>query len=52
MSYAIIQPPFTLKFAEMSKKELKDYFDWFQKVLPQRLDELTRATRQASGFDG
>jgi len=52
MSYAIIQPPFTLKFREMSNKELKDYFDWFQKVLPQRLDELTRAMRQVSGFDG
>jgi hypothetical protein len=52
MSYAIIQPPFTLKFREMSKKELKDYFDWFQKILPQRLDELTKAVREVPGFDG
>lgn len=50
MTYEITQPPFTLKFREMSKKELKDYFDWFQKVLPQRLDELTRAVKQTPGF--
>ncbi|RTL25777.1 MAG: hypothetical protein EKK47_22650 [Burkholderiales bacterium] len=51
MDYKILQPPFTLKFREMSKKELKDYFDWFQKVLPQRLDELTKAVREVPGFD-
>ena len=50
MSYETIQPPFTLKFREMTRKELEDYFDWFQKVLPQRLDELTKAVKQTSGF--
>lgn len=51
MTYATIQPPFTLKFREMSKKELKDYFAWFQNILPQRLDELTNAVKQTPGFE-
>src|SRR5664279_5964115 len=51
MIYEIIQSPFTLKFPEMSKKELKDYFTWLQNILPQRLDELTRAVNQSPGFE-
>ena len=51
MTYATIQPPFTLNFREMSKKELKDYFAWFQHVLPQRLDEVTRTVQQTPGFE-
>jgi hypothetical protein len=51
MTYATIQPPFTLKFREMSKKELKDYFAWFQNILPQRLDELMNAVQQTPGFE-
>lgn len=51
MTYATIQPPFTLKFREMPKKELKDYFAWFQNILPQRLDELTHAVKQTPGFE-
>lgn len=51
MPYTTIQPPFTLKFSEMSKKELKDYFDWFQSILPRRLDELARAVKQTPAFE-
>ena len=51
MTYEIIQPTFTLKFREMSKRELKDYYAWFQNILPQRLDELTHAVQQSSGFE-
>lgn len=51
MTYATIQPPFTLNFREMSKKELKDYFAWFQEVLPQRPDILTHTVQQTSGFE-
>lgn len=49
--YEIIQPPFTLKFAEMSKKELADYFQWFMRVIPDRINELANAIRQTSGFE-
>lgn len=51
MTYKIIQPPFTLRFREMSKKELKGYFAWFQNILPQRLDELTHEVQQTPGFE-
>jgi hypothetical protein len=51
MPYATIQPPFTLKFREMSKQELKDYFRWFFDVLPQRTSALAEAVRQSPGFE-
>jgi len=51
MPYSIIQPPFTLKFREMSKQELKDYFRWFFDVLPQRIDELGRAVNGTPGYE-
>src|SRR6266851_6630039 len=51
MAYQTIQPPFPLRFREMSKKELKDYFRWFVEVLPERISELTEAVRQSHGFE-
>ena len=51
MTYQIIQPPFTLKFQEMPKQELKDYFAWFQSVVPDRLNILTRSVQQTPGFE-
>jgi hypothetical protein len=51
MTYATIQPPFTLKFREMPKKELTDYFAWFRNIQPQRLDELANAVKQTPGFE-
>jgi len=51
MPYATIQPPFTLKFREMSKQELKDCFRWFYDVLPQRTRELAETVRQSPGFE-
>lgn len=51
-TYQIIQPPFTLKFEEMPKAELKDYFRWFQDILPERIAELTSAVKSSRGFEG
>lgn len=51
MSYATIQPPFTLKLREMSRRELKGYFAWFQRIMPQRLGELARAVEQTPAFE-
>ncbi len=50
-NYEIIQPPFTLKFREMSKKELKDYYRWFFQVSPLRLERLLRAVQSTPGFE-
>jgi hypothetical protein len=42
MTYSIIQPPFTLKFREMSFDELKEYRKWFLENMSSRLLELQR----------
>ena len=47
-SYKILQPPFTLKFWEMSKTELKQYNGWFIGIIPERVRELSRALVQSS----
>jgi hypothetical protein len=51
MTYKVIQPPFTLKFRQMSKKELTDYFQWFLGIMPDRINELSRAVRLTPGFE-
>jgi hypothetical protein len=51
MSYKIIQPPFTLKFREMSKQELKSYYIWFFEVMPERINELASAVQSSQGFE-
>jgi hypothetical protein len=50
MAYNTIQPPFTLKFREMSRQELKDYFCWFLEMIPKRIDELAKAVAESAGF--
>ena len=50
MTYKIIQPPFTLKFREMSRAELKDYFRWFMDILPERIGELLGAIRETPNY--
>lgn len=51
MLYKIVQPPFTLKFREMSKKELADYFRWFMGIMPARINELANIVSQTPGFE-
>lgn len=51
MTYAVAQPPFTLKFREMSKDELEAYFAWFHEVTPQRVEELSKAVTGSHGFE-
>jgi hypothetical protein len=49
--YTIIAPPFSLKFQEMSKQELKDYNEWFHAQIPERLLILERAVHGTPGFE-
>lgn len=50
MSYSIIQPPFTLKFREMSADELRGYRRWFLETMPSRLIELQNTVNSDSAF--
>ncbi len=51
MTYATIQPPFTLAFREMPKKELKRYFEWLMEARSQRVDELAEAVKGTAGYE-
>ena len=51
MPYNTIQPPFTLKFREMSNQEIKDYYQWFLSVFLQRINELANAVKESQGFE-
>lgn len=47
MTYSILQPPFTLKFQEMSNGELIGYRQWFMSVLPERISGLEAEVRRS-----
>lgn len=51
MTYPIIQPPFTLDFPRMSKRELADYREWFLDILPERILILEDAVRTTPGCE-
>jgi hypothetical protein len=50
MLYQIIQPPFTLRFREMSAREAESYFNWFMGQLPTRIQVLEQAVRSTPGY--
>ena len=50
-AYETIQPPFTLNFPEMSKKELRAYFKWFQEIMPCRIEQLASTVQSSPGFE-
>jgi len=51
VSYEIIDPPFSLVFKELSRKELRGYFDWFLAVIPERIQILADAVRATPGYE-
>lgn len=51
MTYSIIQPPFTLQFRDMAKKDLIAYAAWFHDSASERIDELTRAVKETPGYE-
>lgn len=52
MAYQIIQPPFTLRFSEMQKRDLQAYRLWVQDVLPRRIAELASAVKATPDHEG
>jgi hypothetical protein len=51
MNYSIVQPPFSLKFREMSKTELLAYRDWFHSIMAERTAELAKAVKSTAGYE-
>lgn len=49
MTYSTIQPPFTLQFRDMTKKDLIAYATWFHDSARGRIAELT-TVRSTSGY--
>jgi hypothetical protein len=50
MIYTIIEPPFTLVFREMSRRELKEYNLWFHGNISERVRILAVALRSTPGY--
>jgi hypothetical protein len=50
MPYEIIQPPFTLKFREMTNPELKEYYRWYLAMIKIRIGMLTEEVKQSTIF--
>ena len=50
MGYQIIQPPFTLIFREMTKKELAEYRVWFLDSFEDRIAGLEDVVRETPGY--
>ncbi|GMR08463.1 MAG: hypothetical protein BMS9Abin26_1468 [Gammaproteobacteria bacterium] len=51
MAYAIIQPPFTLQFRNMSKDDILEYGKWFHQVVPDRIKELTKYVNSTPDYE-
>ena len=46
-----VPPPFTYRFRHLSRKELKDYYQWFIDAIPKGISNLAEAVRQTPGFE-
>jgi hypothetical protein len=51
MTYHLIKTPYNVKFTEMSKQELHQYFQWFLEIILPRVRELTIFVNQTSGYE-
>lgn len=51
MPYSTIQPPFTLQFRDMAKKDLIAYAAWFHESVPGRIAELAKAVTSTAGYE-
>ena len=49
--YRPVNPPFERPFKEMSKKELRAYFEWFLSSISERMKELTAEVRRTVGYE-
>lgn len=50
MTYTLIQPPNNKPFAQMSREEAAEYFEWFIYAIPNRLSILEQSIRSDSEY--
>jgi len=50
-SYKIISPPFTQRFRDLKKSELKAYYDWYLSIIPERIKVLAEAVKSTAGYE-
>ena len=48
--YKIIESPYTNKFDQMTKKELKEFYDWYVCIIPSRIEILSKTVKASKGF--
>jgi hypothetical protein len=51
MEYKNIQPPFTLRFQDMSREKAEAYFAWFMDQIPVRVSALEQAVQSTVGYE-
>lgn len=51
MIYDFVNPPFSLNFKDMTKVELKNYYDWFLENIPIRVQKLESLVNLSYGFE-
>ena len=49
--YKVLYPPFSKELQVMSKRELKEYYDWFMGQIPQRVNILSNFVTSSKGFE-
>jgi hypothetical protein len=49
--YEIIQPPFSLDYKIMTKKELRELYEWYINIIPERIKILTKAVNTTKNFE-
>ncbi|PIZ55093.1 hypothetical protein COY25_01295 [Candidatus Uhrbacteria bacterium CG_4_10_14_0_2_um_filter_41_7] len=42
LDYDLVEPPQLEMFRKITKTELREYYDWYHEVMPDRLEQLTR----------
>lgn len=49
--YELIDPPFSLQFRDMTRRQLREYAHWFHESTPARVAQLGRAVSATSGYE-
>lgn len=48
--YILIEPPVSLDFTNMKKKEREDYYNWYLEIMPERLNSLINVIKSTKKY--